>query len=356
MKIAGVRIEPVRYRLRRKLVTQHGTLSERRGFRVVLIDSADCEGCGESLPLGSAGTESLPECEAALGRLRESIGARSSSADELRTRIAPVLHRRPAAACALDQALLDLDARQRGLPLARSLGASPPYSVDVNALLGADPLAETLRVAEEALTRGYQTLKLKITSREEARARLEALRRLADSTASGIRIRIDANGAWTRQLALDILAEIARFDIELVEQPVAADDLEGLACVHRASPIPVAADESLALPEGRSAALDGKLASILVLKPMVLGGSSACASLAEAARRRGLRVLVTTTLEGPVGTAHAAHLACAIADRDLACGLNSCEHVEGLFPPELVPRSGKIQLGNAEGIGEVCEG
>ena len=85
-------------------------------------------------------------------------------------------------------------------------------------------------------------------------------------------------------------------------------------------------------------------ASIAVLKPMVLGGLRACVRFAEAAGRVRLRSFVTTTFEGPVGTAHALHLAAAVADPALACGLASHEVLDTAFPEALIPREGSLRI------------
>jgi len=224
--------------------------------------------------------------------------------------------------------------------------------VRVNALLGASDLDETLREAKDALARGHDVLKLKVgdAGLAEDEARLAAVRALAGVQ---VRLRIDANGAWSRAEAAERLARWARFGLELVEQPVAGWDLEGLARLARESPVPVAADEALASAEGREALVRGELARLAVLKPAVLGGLAPARDLARRAARRGVACLVTTSLDGPLGTAAALHLAAASGERSRAHGLAAADWVEAPFGASLRPRRGELERTARPGFGEV---
>jgi L-alanine-DL-glutamate epimerase-like enolase superfamily enzyme len=84
---------------------------------------------------------------------------------------------------------------------------------------------------------------------------------------------------------------------------------------------------------------------------MVLGGVGASLRLGRAAARAAVDCFVTTTLDGPIGSAAAAHLAAAICDGSLACGLATVESVEAAFPDWLQPRGGRIRLPESPGLG-----
>jgi muconate cycloisomerase len=84
---------------------------------------------------------------------------------------------------------------------------------------------------------------------------------------------------------------------------------------------------------------------------MVLGGLRESARLARAARAGGYRLIVTTTFEGPVGTAAALHLAAVVGDVELASGLASADVVEASFPDSLIPRRGELRGPRGAGLG-----
>jgi len=350
LKIEHVTLEPVCYRLRKPILTHHGELRDRRGWRVRLLGPAGLIGLGEALPLPTSGGESPAESLAALEELASALDGRSGTLGELLDRVDETSPDAPSARCALDGALHHLAARAKGVALARLLGATPPVTVAVNALIGVGGTEESVESARAAQARGFRTLKLKLggIQSDDEEVRLRAVRH---AVGDSIRLRIDANGAWSAEEAIAFLTRVAALGIELVEQPVRADDLAGLARVHAEAPIAVAADETLTRPEGREALLDGKLATFAVLKPMLLGGLRSCVRFARAAAARGVHCIVTTTFEGWIGTAQATHLAAATHAGDRACGLASSDVLELDFPPELIPRNGVIHVRDHPGLG-----
>jgi L-alanine-DL-glutamate epimerase-like enolase superfamily enzyme len=345
VKLAQLVLEPVAWRLRAPLRTSRGPIAERSGVRLRARDTDGCSGLGEALPLETSGTESLSATWRALERARRRLEGATGELDELLDAVDALCPDEPAARCALDVALHDLAARRAGISVARLLAPAPLRALPVNALVGdLDPAG-----IEAARQRGFTTLKLKLGAGRHEED-LEALARLLRGAASGLRVRLDPNGAWTREQARRALAHPGLGALELVEQPVAAEDLAGLRELAR-GPVPIAADESLARADGRASLIAGELTPLAVLKPMVLGGLRASARLARAARVAGVNCLVTTTLDGPIASAAAAQLAAAVCDGSLACGLAAAESVDADFPAWLQARAGVIELPESPGLG-----
>ena len=133
----------------------------------------------------------------------------------------------------IDVATLDLEAQAAGVPIAALLAPGHATTVRVNAVIGeGDPVA-TVGFAREALAQGYGVLKAKVGARPLAEdvARIAALREACPDAV----IRLDANGAWDEATALAAVRALAPLDIELLEQPVPAADVEALARVHDAA-------------------------------------------------------------------------------------------------------------------------
>jgi L-alanine-DL-glutamate epimerase-like enolase superfamily enzyme len=345
VKLARLELAAVTRRVRAPLHTARGVIADRAGFELRVLDTDGCSGLGEALPLPASGTEALPACAAALERARQRLAGAAGKLDQLLDAAERLCPSEPAARCALDVALHDLAARRAGVSVARLIAAEPLRSLPVNALIGRLDAEEV----EAARKRGFGTLKLKLGA-EPLERELERVGALMRGAARGARVRLDPNGAWTREQArrgLDLLAPLAP---ELVEQPVAAADLEGLRALARGR-VPLAADEALARPEGRAALIAGELTPLAVLKPMLLGGLRAAARLARAAAPAGVRCLVTTTLDGPIASAAAAQLAAAVCDGSLACGLAAAESVDADFPAWLEVRAGAIALPGLPGLG-----
>jgi len=305
-------IQPYTLRLKQPVREMH----ERRGF-VVLLREGALTGRGEASIL--PGTESLADCEAAL---------RSGNFEHA-----------PAARHAVELATLDLRAQREGVPLARLLDPRAPLEVPCSALLVSRTMPEMAREARSAAAEGFRAVKIKIGNGDDF-ARAAVVR---DAVGLSVALRLDANGAWDATRALQRLRELAPLQIEFCEQPTA--DLAGL----EASPVPIAADEMLALdPE---AALSR--AQVVVLKPMLLGGVLRALELARRVLQRGLRVVVTTSLDGAIARAGAAHLAAAVLalGPQPAAGLATGRLLlDDVCPDPLAPEGGVVRIPEKPGL------
>ncbi|MFT3969040.1 MAG: o-succinylbenzoate synthase [Micropruina sp.] len=217
----------------------------------------------------------------------------------------------------------EIDAWWQAAVEAATVGWPAPVrsQVPVNSIV---PAVDAERAGVFALAGGCRTAKVKVAERGQTLAddlgRVEAVR---DALGPSGRVRIDANGAWSVDEAVRALRELARLELEYVEQPCATvEELAELRVrLARAGvDVPVAADESIRRsgdPE-RVAALGA--ADVAVLKVQPLGGVRRCLELAE---RLGLPVVVSSALESSVGIAAGVALAAALPELPYACGLNT---------------------------------
>jgi o-succinylbenzoate synthase len=335
------------WRLTRPLVMSFGTLEAREGLEVT-VSAEGHAGRGEAFPLVAFGTESLSDAEHGLRSLSlEAV----DGLEAIEAQLAP-LSATPAARFAVECALLEWLALQRGLPVAALLGAHRPV-VPVNALIdGAD--AEALAsAASRAVAQGFKTLKVKVGARPVA-ADAQRLLAVRQRVGPSIALRIDANGGWSEGVARSALRGLASLDLELCEQPVAAGDIEGLRRVSALVPVPVAADEVLADRSRWARVLEEDpvpAARVLVLKPAVLGGVLPALGLARMASARGVPSYVTTLMDGPIARAAATHLASALPPSPFAHGLSTVELFAELPADACTPRSGAIELPATPGWG-----
>jgi o-succinylbenzoate synthase len=347
-----VRAELCRYRL--PFVGQFATARERprdrEGLLLRLTDAAGLVGLGEAAPLASFGGGTVGQTLPILAAMAQaSVGQRLEAVEALLQRTSPEPPGAAAARCAFETALLDLRAQHLGRPLASVLNGQATRTVTVNAMLGATASAEEARQVVQA---GFGCLKLKVgLLPSEAReiARVEAVRAAVGPEA---RLRLDANGAWSVEQAIHLLRELEPLGIELVEQPVPADDLAGLAAVRAATTIPIAADEAVRGPEQARRVIEAGAADLLVVKPMLAGGPRRAFEIASLAASAGLGALVTTTIDAGPGLALALHLAATLPEPRLACGLATAALlVDDLIEPGLPIVQGAMSLPAAPGLG-----
>ncbi len=205
------------------------------------------------------------------------------------------------ARCALDLALHDRIGRRQGLPLWRLLDLPEPSALPTSFTIAIAEPDEMARLAAEAYA--YPILKIKLGSEDDL-ARLTAVR----AARPDAQIRVDANAGWSPQEAVAQLRRLEPLRLEMVEQPVAKDDIAGLGYVQAHTDLPVVADESL-----QSAADLEALAAAGVrginLKLQKVGGLAPGLQLIRRARELGMQVMLGCMIETSLGVTAMAHLA-----------------------------------------------
>ena len=173
-------------------------------------------------------------------------------------------------------------------------------------------------------------------------ARVEAVR---DALGRSGKLRVDANGAWTVDQAVDRLRLLSAFDLEYAEQPVAT--LSEMTALRRRVGVPLAADEVVRLA-GDPTRLAGlsEAADVVVLKVQPLGGVWPALRVAEAC---GLPVVVSSALETSVGIAGGLALAAALPELPYACGLATVQLLSAdVVADPLLPVGGAIAVRRPE--------
>ena len=214
--------------------------------------------------------------------------------------------------------------------------------IAVNATIPAVDPAIAHRRARES---GCGTAKVKVAEPGQTLAddcaRVEAVR---DALGPSGRIRVDANGAWSRTQAVKALEELSRFDLEYAEQPCM--DVEDLAAVRRAVNVKIAADESIRKTSDPFRVAKLQAADLIVLKVQPLAGVRACVNLAE---ELGMDVVVSSALETSVGLRAGLALAAALPELPCACGLNTSSLLSSdLVREPLVAVDGGIEVREVE--------
>ena len=283
MKVMGVSWTSFRLPLRAPFRTAAGEITCRDGLLLRLSTDADIVGLGEASPHPALGPGAVRRVEENLERLEPRLlGLRVECLEP-----SPGPDIPPALACALDTAVLDALARARGVGVARLLSESVRASAPVNATIAAESDNEAVTEAAAAREAGFRCVKLKVgiaRSLEDERRKVAAVRA---ALGPDIALRLDVNGAWSAEQAVRAIRSLEEFGLELVEQPVAPGDLEGMARVRAACGVPIAADEDVTDAAAASRLLEGGAVDALVVKPMVVGGLRLAMQIAAMARTAG---------------------------------------------------------------------
>ena len=304
-----------------------------------LTDADGHVGWGEADPVPYYGETPETVC-AALEVYRRSIESAESPHDlqEIEEACGKDLRRHASARAAVTAALYDLMGKRLGVPMHRLLGLDPSRAPLTSFTIGIDEpeiVREKLREAAE-----YPILKIKVGTDWD-----EQLLEIVREEAPDVRIRVDANTAWHPRQAVHRIRQLERFDLEFVEHPVAAHDIEGLRFVREHSPLPILADESCLsatdIPR-LAGAVDG-----INIKMAKCGGPAEALRMIHTARAHNLKVMLGCMLETSLGIAAAAQLAPLVDFADLdGAALLAEDPFEGLS----IAR-GRISLSGKPGLG-----
>jgi L-alanine-DL-glutamate epimerase-like enolase superfamily enzyme len=260
------------------------------------------------------------------------------------------------AKAAIDCALHDLVSRSLSVPLHVLLGGAVRNEVPILRILAIKTPDEMAAQAQKLIDKGYRYLKIKVHGEvDEDIARVAAIRR---QVGDDVHLTIDANQSYTPKDAIRALNGMAEHRIDLVEQPVHADDFAGLALVSRTVPVTVEADEAAGSLRDVFELVSNHMCDAVSLKIPKLGGlrnTIAAARLCEAAH---VKYRLGAAVGSRLLSAQAVHLACSLPGVDYACELGEFDRLlddpfEGI---EIENGVLKLPDGPGSGVRRVAQG
>lgn len=341
MKIVHSSCSPYILKLKQPFSTSKGKILERRGFLIKLDSVNGKSGYGDCCPLPEFGSESYEQAEAILQDLELKIKIDVNDIEQSILKTLEPLSGFPAIRHAFEQALLNLISRDMNLSLNEILNSSSKKIINVNAAIGFLSPEDSASRAQELVSKGYKTLKLKI-GRKNFEEDLACVKAVRESIGKEINLRIDANGRWILSDAVSCLKPLEKFGIEYVEQPV--NKIEDYLALSHKTTIPLAADESIRSLKDAYDFISRKAVKVIVLKPMMLGGVIHTLKIIEFAQENKTKVVVTTSLDSVIGRSFAV-LAASFVEQETAHGLGTAELFENdLFPDPYPVKNGQIHL------------
>lgn len=290
-------------------VIARGGQSEYPRVIVRLTDADGVVGLGEAAPSAYYG-ETADTVVTALESLRATIEAADAWAlEDLEHALVRTEPRSASARMAVSAAAHDIVGKRLGVPLYRLWGLTPDHAPPSSFTVAITPdMAELERRVAQAAA--YPVLKVKLGTDRDV-----AIVRHVRAAAPHKVLRVDANAAWDRDQAVATIHQLADLGVEFVEQPLRADDVDGLRFVRERSALPIIADESCVnsadIPR-LVGAVDG-----VNIKLAKCGGLREALRMIAAARAFGLRVMMGCMIETSLGITAAAHLAPLLDYADL---------------------------------------
>tara|TARA_B110000263_G_C15300928_1_gene507939 strand:- start:1533 stop:2552 length:1020 start_codon:yes stop_codon:yes gene_type:complete len=336
MKIIDFKVIPFSIPFVKPLQTSAMTYTHREGVWVQ-IKSANFMGVGEASPLPGFSQETLKEVHYALEGFHQAIDGQDLDNEELFLLIEIHSQNTPSVRFALETPIYDILAKEGELPLAKYLNTNANTEIPVNGLVGLHLPAD-----------GFKVMKLKVGFRNLF-DEIENMEYLTESFGENIQFRLDCNGAFDLPKAIRFCKEMEKFNIDYIEQPLPANNLEDLAELIYHTEIPIAVDESLTDYKSAKNIIEEQAADVFVIKPMVSGGFTECKKIIELARTENIRTVITSSLETNIGRLACLHLALANNITE-PCGLATGELLkEDKITQPL--QDGMIAIPNSHGLG-----
>jgi o-succinylbenzoate synthase len=278
--------------------TARGVLTRKPSWYIFLADDE------------APGIEGIGECSIIPGLSRET----EEKVDRKIYEVCRVINRKgkvdcsglagyPSLAFGFETALTDLKTGGKKILFPSSFTEGRLF-IRINGLIWMGPMDYLLKQVEEKLDQGFDCLKFKIGSLhpEEDLQLIKSVRNRFP--AHKLELRVDANGAFSFNSALEIMKKLADLEVHSIEQPIKPDLWEEMALLCMNAPIPVALDEELLGkydPEEKRLLVSRIQPQFLVLKPGLLGGFHQAMEYITLAKRKNIGWWITSALESNIG-------------------------------------------------------
>ena len=339
MEISSASSTTFDIRLTETLTTGAGGIGDRGGLSLVVHERDGRIGRGQTAPI--PGMEG-PGLEALAVDIDRWCGSASGTPVDEALAALSTFAGSPLARFAVHTALADLASQDAGLPLAQWLRSGSPGSVRANGLVTELNPGAVHSHAIELVSQGATAIKLKVGVAESAQ---DVTRIIAASEAAGpdVSLRLDANGAWSREAAERVIGRVGMHRIDYIEDPTNTPsqyrEIEAATGVAVALDVPITHDAASAIQDAN--------VSVAVVKPAAIGGVDRVIDLARS--HPELRIIVTSSIDREIGLAAAIHTAAALPREGDAHGLSTGLLVRSM-PEALLPRSGSVAVPSEPGV------
>ncbi|MBU3213649.1 dipeptide epimerase [Clostridium estertheticum] len=263
----------------------------------------------------------------------EIIGLDIENIEEIMKVLHNSIHGNNSAKAAIDIAIYDLLCKKYGIPLYKFLGGYKT-SLTTDLTIVNDTVEQMVGKSLKAVMDGYTCLKVKVGNHVDFD--IEKVKSVRKAVRRGIKIRVDANQGWRPKEAVSIIRkfEDMGLDIEFVEQPVNAWDIDGLKYVTDNVSTKILADEAVFGPSDAFKIIEKRAADLISIKLMKCGGINNAIKIYNMAENMGIRCMMGCMLENRIGITAAASFAASKsnlvkADLDTMLYFDKCAIVGG---------------------------
>lgn len=348
MQISSIILHVIQMPLKAPFTTHLGTVSEREGIIIEVIDEDAIRGFGEGVAFSSPWyTEetvktSLHVIEDFLIPLILNIEI--SHPKELLSILEPIRGNNMAKS-ALETAVWDLYAKRSGQPLSRLLGGTSDR-IPSGVVVATASIAEALSQIENNLAEGYRRFKVKIQPGRDVELISEIRRQYPD-----LPLMADANSAYSLS-DVERLKALDEYNLMMIEQPLGFDDIIDHACLQKSIRTPICLDESIHSIEDARVAIELGSCKIINIKMGRVGGLTEAKRIHDYCQEKGIEVWAGGMIEFGISRAHNIALA-SLPGFTIPGDISSSSRFweEDIILPEVIVENGYIKVPKEAGIG-----
>ena len=253
------------------------------------------------------------------------------------------------AKASIEMALHDLRGKKTRLPVYELLGGKVRESVTVMRMVGLRKPEEMAKEAGELVQQGIRALKIKIgTGWKEDIERVKAVR---ERVGEKVFIKVDANQCYSADEALRVARLLEEFNVKTFEQPVQADDWDGMTYLTKNSPIPIEADQTVRSIADVIRVIRTGAAHVINTSPQKAGGILQAKRIADLCDAAGMPCILSSIAGCVLNDAASIQVIAASRSTHLPCEVGESHRVTGDPTRGLEVVNGEISVPTSPGLG-----
>jgi o-succinylbenzoate synthase len=308
MRIIDVKFYPFLIKLKKPFKFALDTSHDYAGVLVKLTTDSNIDGWGEAAPSLTITNETQTTVLKTLQKFKPFlIGKNPLEIESIVNSLDKLVVGNSSAKASIDLALYDILGKYLGLSL-RELFGGNKREIKTSITIGIKSCEEVLREAKKLVEKHKaKIIKLKLGS--GIAQDLKLVKTLREFLSSKIKLRLDANQAYSVRQAIKLLKCLERYEIEFIEQPINCRNIKGLREIRNNTSIPIMVDESLHTPQDAIEIIRKEAADLFNIKLMKSGGLTKALKIADIATAAGIPCMVGCMIETRLGITAGMHLA-----------------------------------------------
>ncbi len=345
MRITSLQVYTYSLPLTTPIMVKKTSLNSRPGLVLQFINEKNQTGFGEIAPLPGFNREHLEDAISELKRigssiLKQEIDDSLFEHSEKFQRWLNGVKISPSVRFGIEMGLVNLQAASHQLQLYELFSSTIPAQIEVNALLDENTF-DIGPTTQKLMAEGYRTIKLKV-GRNKLEDEIKRVKQLREAGGEKLKIRLDANQAWSLSEAVRFGEAVRDIGIEYIEEPLC--DRTALSTFYQQCGVPVALDESLSTIDIEYYGWESGIKAI-VLKPMIIGGFAKTIRIIKSAQGAGIYPVFSSAFESGLTLSFLAQLAAVFSPHECAAGLDTFKWLkEDLLERPFRVRKGRVEV------------